>query len=181
LLDDARDWSAGRWWSWRLLLLLLLAWNGWRVFTDEEYAGLFGGITFGVHELGHLVFGYFGEFITVAGGSIAQLLVPILAGALMLRQRDYFGLAAAGAWLSSSLVNLAAYVGDARALELPLVGLGPDPQHDWAYLLGHLDMLQYDRRIAAILRLGAVVILGASLVLGAWLCLLMARRRPADS
>ncbi|MEP6574614.1 MAG: hypothetical protein ABJD11_18075 [Gemmatimonadota bacterium] len=180
-LERAREWAGGKWWTWRLLLLLLLAWNGWRVFADEEYSGLFGGITFGVHEFGHMVFGFFGEFVMVAGGSIAQVLVPVLAGVLMLRAPDYFGLAAAGAWLSSSLVNLGAYVGDARALELPLLGMGPDPQHDWAFLLGHLHLLQYDTRFASALRLAAAVILMLSLAFGLWLCRQMATSLSADS
>src|SRR5262249_2580213 len=114
-LNDVREWAAGRWWQWRAALLLLLAWDGGRHLGDPEAGGLFGGITFGVHEFGHLLFAFFGEFMTAAGGSINQLLIPVGAAVLFIYYRDYFGIAAAGAWPSSSLLDLARYIGDARA------------------------------------------------------------------
>lgn len=129
---SAKAWAQGRSPWWRLVLLVVLAWDGLRHFKDPEAGGLFAGITFGVHELGHLVFSFFGEFMGVAGGSLNQLLIPIGAGVLLLYYNDYFGLSAAGAWLSSSLLDLARYVGDARSFDLDLVGFGGDPQHDWA-------------------------------------------------
>lgn len=168
--SDAGDWARGRWWHWRVPVLLLLAWDGQRHLRDSEAGGLFGGITFGVHELGHLVFAPLGEFMTILGGSLAQVLVPVGAAWLMLHYRDYFGLAGAGAWLASSLVNLSRYVGDARSFDLDLVGFGEDAVHDWAWLLGRLDLLPYDTRLAALTRGAGGLVLVASLGFGAWLC-----------
>ena len=49
------------------------------------------------------------------------------------------------------------YVKDARAQELPLVGGG---EHDWAYLLGELNVLPRDQAIGhAVWLAGAVVYL----------------------
>jgi len=176
-LAEAKAWAEGRWWQWRVALLLLLAWDGFRHLRDPEAGGLFAGITFGVHEFGHMLFALFGEFMTAAGGSINQLLIPVGAGALLYHYRDFFGIAVAGTWLSSSLMDLARYIGDARAQELDLVGFGEDPQHDWWYLLQQFNATGSDTRIAAITRgLGVIVLLG-SMLFGTWISLQMAVRR----
>jgi hypothetical protein len=173
---DARQWAGGRWWQWRVPLLFLLAWDGHRHLQDPDAGGLFAGITFGAHEFGHLLFAFFGEFMTVAGGSINQLLIPVGAGLLLYHYRDYFGIAVTGAWLSSSLMDLARYIGDARAQELDLVGFGEDPQHDWAWLLSRFGALAYDTRFAAWTRGAGALILAISLVFGVWVCLQMPGR-----
>jgi hypothetical protein len=178
---DAADWARGRWWQWRVPLLAFLAWDGQRHLHDGDAGGLFAGITFGVHEFGHLLFAFFGEFMAIAGGSINQLLLPVAAGVLFYHYRDYFGIAGAGAWLSSSMIDLARYVADARAFDLDLVGFGEDSVHDWAWLLSRFGALQYDTRIASLTRGGAVVVLLLSLGFGAWLCLKMAGRPPEDT
>ena len=116
----------------------------------------------------------------IIDGIIIGIVAFIIAVALMLlRQRDYFGVAVGGAWLSMSLSNLAVYVADARAEELPLVSLGGgDVVHDWNYLLGSVHLLPHDGQIAGMVRFGAFVLLVASIGLGAWLCAIMARRTP---
>lgn len=173
-IADARAWSAGRWWWWRALLLLFFAWDGLQHLRDPEDGGIFAGITFGVHEFGHLLFVAFGEFMAVLGGSLNQLLIPIGAAALMYHYRDYFGIAIAGTWLSSSLMDLARYIGDARAQELDLVGFGEDPQHDWTWLLTQFNLLGSDTRIAGLTRFAGMLVLLGSVFFGVWICLQMA-------
>lgn len=136
--------------------------------------GLFGGITFGSHEFGHLFFAPFGDFMAVAGGSLMQLLVPLAAMVLLWRHGDFFGVVVGGTWLASSLVDLAVYVGDARAYDLDLVGFGENAVHDWAWLLGRAGALQHDLQLAAMARGLGVLILAVSFLSGAWLCLQMA-------
>src|SRR5262249_48334010 len=133
--DDAMDWCLGRRWIGRAPILIYLAYAGVQHTRFIYYNSIFGGITFGIHELGHVIFSFLGQFMMVAGGSLAQLLAPIAAGLILLRQRDYFGLSVAGSWLSFSMYNLATYIADARMQELPLLGLTNDPLHDWHYLL----------------------------------------------
>lgn len=177
LFDDIRRWAAGRQWWWRALLLAFFAWDGVRHLRDPEAGGVFAGITYGVHEFGHLLFAFGGEFLTALGGSLNQLLIPVGAIALMYHYRDYFGIAIGGAWLSSSLLDLARYVADARSQELDLVGFGEDPQHDWAYILSQWGALESDLRIAAGVRLLALLVLLASVGFGGWVCLQMGDRR----
>jgi hypothetical protein len=177
---DAVAWAAGRWWQPRALLVAYLAYAGARHLADAEYGSIFSGITLAVHELGHVLFGFFGEWLSVAGGSITQLAAPVAVALILLRQRDYFGVAFGGAWLSMSLSNLAVYIADARAEELPLLSLGEDDVvHDWNYLLDSVHLLPHDTAIAGLVRVAALVALVLSCLLGAWLCVVMARTRPA--
>jgi hypothetical protein len=160
---------------WRLPLLIWLGWTGWRHLTDPDYWSIFSGIIFGSHEFGHLFFAFMGQFMGVAGGSLMQLLVPIGAGVLLLARRDYFGASAAGCWLSFSLSNLAVYVGDAVAQELPLVSFSSDGgEHDWFYLLDHFNALGYDLQLALVIRRISLLVLAASFLTGLW----WAIRRP---
>ena len=170
---DATAWARDRWWQWRVPLLLSLAWDGRTHLGDADARGVFGGVTFGVHEFGHLLFAFLGEFMAVAGGSINQLLIPMATALLFYHYRDYFGIAVAGAWLSSSLLDLAVYIGDARSFDLDLVSFGEDAVHDWAFLLGRMHLVQYDLQIAAATRGLGVLVLLASLLFGGWLCLQM--------
>jgi hypothetical protein len=173
-LNNARQWANGRSWLLRAPVLVYLAYAGFRSFGNIEYRSIFSGITLAFHEMGHILFGPLGVFPMVLGGSLTQLLIPIVAALLLLRQSDYFGFAVGGGWLGLSAMDLAWYVGDARANALPLVSLGPEAEHDWFYLLGRLGWLRYDLQIAGLVRgLGALALI-LSLALGIWLCLVMA-------
>lgn len=152
-------------------MLAYLVYIGIRSLSDSEYWTIFSGLTLGVHEAGHVLFSAFGELLEVAGGSLTQVAAPLIVALLFLRQREYFGIAVALAWLSLSLSGLAAYIGDARNQLLPLVSMGSgDPIHDWHYLLAHFGMLGYDRALARFTDFLSAFSLLAALVLGAWLC-----------
>ena len=157
-------------WSWaipRIALLAALVWGDVRTLLDNETWNVFGGLTLAIHEGGHLLFGPFGQWLMIAGGSLTQVLAPIIAGVLLLRQGDRYGVAVAGTWLAYSLTNLAAYIADARTMALHLVGFSDDPMHDWNYLLGSVDLLPYDTRLAGLVRFLAWGTLFASVLL-AW-------------
>lgn len=178
LRGEIVDWCRGRSWIWRAPLVLYFAWALWRRLNDPFWSDLFGGITLGIHELGHILLGWAPMFVAIAGGSLFQVAAPFAAGAIFVRQRDWFGVTVAGAWLSSSLHGLAAYVGDARDRDLPLVGLFPDPIHDWEWMLGRLGILTWDHALAGILRVVSAGVGIASVAAGAWMCWEMARKDP---
>lgn len=148
----------------------------------EMGPSLFGGITFGAHEFGHLFFAFFGEWMTIAGGSLMQLLVPIGAAAVVMRSRDWFGLAVCGLFLASSLGDLSWYIADARAQDLDLVSFSPDGGgHDWHYLLRHAGLLKQDLALARLTRLlGWLLVLGST-AFAARLLWWMATEKPRVS
>jgi hypothetical protein len=60
-----------------------------------------------------------------------------------------------------SLINLAQYIGDARAKQLPLLfGLGAE-HHDWSNLLGMLGLLGWDSTLAATSTLLGIMVIVA--------------------
>ena len=97
------------------------------------------------HEAGHVLFRLGGEWVSVLGGTLGQLLLPaLLAGALLLKNRDAFG-AAIGLWLLGvSLLDVAPYVYDALDPRLTLLNgeTGEAGGHDWIYLLSSVGMRQ---------------------------------------
>jgi hypothetical protein len=152
-------------------LLAYLVYIAIRSLADSEYWTIFSGLTLGVHEAGHVLFSPFGELLQVAGGSLTQVAAPFIVALLFLRQREYFGIAVALAWLSLSLRGLATYIGDARDQLLPLVSMGSgDPVHDWHFLLARFGILGYDRAFARFTDSLSALSLVAALALGGWLC-----------
>jgi hypothetical protein len=176
-LEDARDWARGRMWLPRAALLAYLVYAEMRFLRDPLSSTIFSGITLAFHEMGHLIFAFAGHFIGSLMGSGFQVLIPIVVVIVFLRQGDYFGMAVGGFWLSFAMFELATYIGDARAMELPLVGFSSDPEHDWNYLLSATGLLRFDGFLAFLTRAAATLIGAASLALAVLLLVTMARKR----
>jgi hypothetical protein len=134
-----------------LFLVALTAEQGWIPLLD--------GVNLLFHEAGHPLFGVLGwETLTILGGTLMQLLVPIVVAVSFWLRRDACGTAVAGVLGFESLLNIARYVADARAQVLPLVGGG---EHDWTALLGRWDGLHHDLGIALVIRaLGWIGMIG---------------------
>ena len=124
------------------------------------------------HEAGHLIFMPLGEWMTVLGGTLGQLIMPgVLAGALLIKNRDPFG-AAVGLWFFGvSLLDVAPYMFDALQPQLMLLSgaTGEAGGHDWIYLFSSLGWLNKSPFIGGLTHaLGALVVLMA-LAWAAWL------------
>ena len=125
------------------------------------------------HEAGHWIFGILGvDLLTIAGGSLLQLIVPaVCAAAFLTRHPDPFAASFSCWWAGQSAVNLAPYVADARAQRLILLGgvTGRDRPgfHDWNNLLGRLGLLEWDAFLGALLHWGGLTVMAAGLIIGA--------------
>ena len=102
-----------------------------------------------IHEGGHFFFSWFGYTITILGGMLGELIVPVLCGLYFFRQREVTAVAFCGFWFFENFLYIGTYMADARNLELALVGSG---DHDWEILFSQWDVLQYDQRIGGITR-----------------------------
>lgn len=95
------------------------------------------------HEAGHVIFSPFGNFLHMLGGTLAEILIPLIViGHFLLRRQLYsvgFGLW----WLSIAFWSISVYARDARTQSLPLLG-GDSVGHDWTNILGQLGILRYD-------------------------------------
>lgn len=136
------------------------------------------------HEAGHIVFMPFGSFMMSLGGSLLQVLIPLIcAWAFLFHQDDAFAASACVWWAGESLLDLAPYIDDARSLQLMLLG-GPAAEvegHDWEAILTHLGWLHLDHSLARLAwYLGTALIIGA-LIWGAVSLLTALRGDPEPS
>ena len=129
----------------RLALTAALAIYGLISLRSPGAYRLLDSVDLAIHETGHLLFGPFGEFIGALGGTLFQLIVPTAFVAYFVRQGDRHAASVTLWWVAQNFWNISVYVRDAQAQLLPLVGGG---EHDWAYMLWRLGLLQQDQGIA---------------------------------
>lgn len=125
---------------------------------------LIDGVNLVIHEAGHVVFMPFGELLTVAGGSLFQVIVPAVFVGYFFRRGQIYSAALVLFWVGESLLNVSVYAGDALELKLPLLG-GEDSIHDWNHLLSSNGLLPATHRIAAAIRIAGTLAIFAAIFL----------------
>jgi hypothetical protein len=111
-----------------------------------------------IHEGGHFFFSWYGYTITILGGTLGELIVPLLCAAYFFWHREVSGTAFCAFWFFENFPYIGTYMADARAQNLPLVGSG---DHDWGILFGQWGLLAQDQKIGAAVRtLGWLGMLG---------------------
>ncbi len=108
-----------------------------------------------VHEGGHNLFGWFGPTLGLWGGTLLQWLVPLLLAGYFFTQRQCSGFVFCVFFFFENWLYTATYMADARAQELPLVTTG-DPdfvEHDFHAIFSSLGVLDYDTKIATVIRI----------------------------
>lgn len=128
------------------------------------------------HEAGHVLFMPFGDVLQVAGGTLGQLLMPLVCAVALFRRGDNFGAAIAAAWMGMSLMDAAVYAYDAADPVLPLIGggTGEDRFHDFVYLFDHFGQLGRARGWARLMHALGALWMWAAL---AWAALLLVRQK----
>ncbi len=159
VLDDLRETFSQPWrpvargalvaWTacYALFLVYALRHQGGFLFVDN--ANLV------VHESGHALFGWFGQTPGLWGGTIMQLLVPLLLAASFAYKRQTAAAAFCMFIFFENFLYVATYMADARLQQLDLVSLGGGDgpvEHDWYLIFTQLGLLQKDKAIAAIVR-----------------------------
>jgi hypothetical protein len=119
------------------------------------------------HEAGHIFFRPFGQWMTSFGGTIGQLLMPVVCVTVFLLKRNPFGASVCLWWLGENFMDITPYINDARSLSLPLLGgnTGADSPygfHDWEFILNEIGLIRYDHAIARLsFGLGTALMLAA--------------------
>ena len=173
----------------RTILLVILAWWTWRFVShplDWEVmnASFLHLVNLPFHEAGHYVFLPLGEFMTILGGSLFQVIIPVVCAVAFARREDWFGMAVASWWAGESLVDVAPYIADARALQMPLLGgaTGAEVEgHDWEAILGRLGWLHLDHTLGLGVHVVGSLVMVASLAVGAWLLLKGPRTQAVEA
>ena len=145
----------------RVGLVVLLAGYGFIIARSPDEFRLIENVDLAIHETGHLVFGFFGEFVGFSGGTLLQLIVPITFFGYFRYHGDRFAASVVLWWVAQNLWNISVYVKDARSQLLPLVGGG---EHDWAYLLGNMGLLERDQGVGQTVFLLGLLVFIASIV-----------------
>lgn len=119
-----------------LPVLWYLAYTFYKHLNNDLYMSSLDIVDFYIHELWHIFFSIFwNEFLTVAGWTLLQVLIPLLLLIYFWGQRDYFANALCFAWLWTNFFYISMYSGDAIEMKLPLISMwGWEVIHDWFYL-----------------------------------------------
>lgn len=125
-----------------------------------------------IHEFGHVLFRPFGEFMTLLGGSLFQVALPLAFGAIFLaRNRDPFAAAVMLWWAAVSVLDVAPYIYDAfRPQHVLLTGrTGDEGAHDWIDVLADLGLLNQARPIGRGAQVLAIGMMVAALAWAGWI------------
>lgn len=174
-------------WTHVLVYLLLLIWGASFLFHGVDALWINGSFLHKVnlpfHEYGHVMFGVFGSFWMFLGGSLFQILLPLIPLVyFMVWQRDNFAAAMMLWWSGQNFIDIAPYIADAQLRAMPLT-TGDANSHDWWNLLsmtGTLDFADYYASLS--FTLGACVML-LSYLWGGYLLSIefRGRARPAGA
>jgi hypothetical protein len=136
--------------AWTVFFLLFL----YQAYRGQGVLLMIDLVFIPIHEGGHLLFRWFGEWISVAGGTFLQLFTPLALAFYFALNRQVTGTAFCAFFAFEQLLPISRYMADARAQALPLLTVGDTDYviHDWNYLFGSLGVLNHDIAIAAAVR-----------------------------
>ena len=112
------------------------------------------------HEAGHPIFGIFGEMMGLIGGTLGQLVFPLVVAIEFWRRHATMSFAVGCLWFFENFFNIARYAADARAQVIPLAGSG---EHDWWHMFTRWGALEHD--VAIGIGIAAAGVLG---ILATW-------------
>jgi hypothetical protein len=135
------------------------------ILLSQEPWSFMDNVNLPIHETGHLVFAPFGDTMMLLGGTILQLLVPLVFAAYFVTKDDEHAASIALWWVGQNCLNISSYIADAQVMELPLVGGG---EHDWNLLLSQWGVLPSSTQLANLVHGFGVVLFLTALVWGAF-------------
>jgi len=135
----------------RIACAPLIAFYAWARLRNEEYWDPLDDLNLAIHEAGHVLFQLTGEPGLTLGGSLFQVLVPLVFVGYFWYSKQRFAAAVVMSWVAVNLLNVSLYIGDATRQELPLLG-GENSVHDWWFLLTEWDLIDRTAEIARAVR-----------------------------
>jgi len=141
-----------------LFLFYALSRHGGFLFIDH--------VNLVIHEGGHMLFAILGQTMSLWGGTLLQLMVPLALAVYFLFDRHPTGTAFATFFYFENHLHIGTYMADARSQGLPLVtiGEGSGNPHDWFNIFSSLGLLSYDRVIGGFTRFSGWVGMVATVV-----------------
>ena len=147
-LPETQPWDlvsryAGISWLLAYSLFLLHALRDTSGFLFPDFVNLM------IHEGGHLFFSWGGHTLMILGGTLGELLVPLLCGIYFYFHGQTYGFTFSAFWFFENFLYIGTYMKDARAEALPLINgdIG-----DWTILFGQWNLLLADQKIGQFVR-----------------------------
>ena len=141
-----------------LVFIIILMWSLKFILTPmkSQYAmdSFWHLVNLPFHEAGHIIFKPFGRLMTSLGGSLSQLLMPLVCLVMfVIKTRNTFAAAFSLWWFGENFLDLAPYINDAQSLTLPLLGgntgrTSPYGFHDWEFILKETGLIKHDHALA---------------------------------
>lgn len=121
-----------------------------------------------IHEFGHILLSPFGQFVSVAGGSLFQVMMPAIFVGYFLWNGKYYSASIVLFWVGQSILNVFVYAQDAIVMQIVLLGglTGSEGSfHDWNYLLTQTGLINSTKTVAGLIRFsGTILIIAASVL-----------------
>lgn len=145
---------------WALLLACFL-YILWLIFFYRYH--FIDNVNLVFHEAGHLFFTPLGRTMHFIGGTIGQLIFPVVVAVYFWREKKYFEAGVGLIWLGESCLYTGEYMGDAVDQLLPLVGGGI---HDWHFLFSQWGVLDSTNTFSSFVYLlgGVILLFGFSIM-----------------
>ncbi len=124
----------------KTLLIILVSFFTYQLLSSPTPFIFIDNLNLLIHEAGHLIFFFFGQFIDVLAGSVFQILIPCLFFFYFFKRKEYFSLSFVLFWIADNIINVSVYMKDAVPMSLPLLG-GDNVFHDWNYLFTVMHLL----------------------------------------
>ncbi len=148
----------------KAIFAIMITWYFIYCLRSLENFHFIGGINLIIHEAGHSILFFFGQFIQVLGGSLFQVAVPLVFAVYFLTKEDIYSSGIVFLWVGESIIEVSRYASDAILMQLPLLG-GDNVIHDWNWLLSYTNLLGYTSTIAsAIYTVGVLIMIGGFMI-----------------
>lgn len=146
-------------WGRFILWILFCAWGVSFIVQGVNWESIGGSflhnINLAFHEFGHVLFSPFGRFMMILGGSLFQILMPLIAMlSFSWQMRDNFAAAIMLWWCGQSFIDISPYIADAKDRNIPLIGGLSEEYHDWGNLLtmtGSLNSAQFIANVSFVI------------------------------
>jgi hypothetical protein len=156
--------------AFEIILLALLAYLSLYLATDYQtphgrhdmpfLVWIIDTIDLFIHEGGHGIFRFLGQFMHFLGGSLIQFIIPIATIIVFLRTSGSRSLMGTLYWLGQNMINVSIYIADAPKQQLTLIS--PHAMHDWRWLCGYMGIMDSAGDLAAVVAfLGTLSLVGA--------------------
>ncbi len=122
------------------------------------------------HEFGHVLFSPFGRFMAILGGSLFQIIMPLIAlVSFSLQMRNNFAAAIMLWWCGQNFIDVSPYIADAKYRAIPLIRGLSEEYHDWGNLLTMTGLVDQAGFIAGLAFLIGAALIIASFFWGGWI------------